>query len=230
MHSTDDLNDGYMGSGQQLRRSVKKHGRDQHKTDVLEFLPDRESLGLREEELITKKLMEDELCMNLATGGQGKVDRPLVTKESTSAKLSEKSKALWTTRREEGYTPPPQSSASIAKRVAKNTGKKRTPAQLANLAQGQQGYYTSVDHEVLKERGQAAARTRVERGSNLGGRPKGTPMSEEQKARQSAATKGKSLSAEHCEALRKPKIRAVCQHCGKETTVGALKRYHAACS
>lgn len=95
MHSTDDLDDGYMGSGQQLRRSIKKHGKGQHKTEVLEFLPDRKTLGEREAELVTRKLMEDKLCMNLTCGGTGAVDRPLVTKESTSKKITEAGLKRW---------------------------------------------------------------------------------------------------------------------------------------
>jgi hypothetical protein len=110
MHSTDDLEDGYMGSGQQLRRSVKKHGRDQHRTEVLEFMPDRKALGEREAVLVTKKLMEDALCMNLTSGGTGAADRPLVTKESTSAKLSATGLKRWerekTTRAESNAVKP----------------------------------------------------------------------------------------------------------------------------
>lgn len=161
MHSTDDLNDGYLGSGQQLRRSVKKYGKEQHKTEVLEFLPDRESLWRREEELVTKKLMEDELCMNLATGGQGKADRPLITPEEVSRKISQKALAMWDKRRAEGYVAPPQTKASIAKRVAKNTGKKRSEEQLANLHAGQAMYYTSADPLTLKERGQKGGASRA---------------------------------------------------------------------
>ncbi len=44
MHSTNDLNDGYQGSGKRLRYSINKHGRKAHTTEILEFLPDRESL------------------------------------------------------------------------------------------------------------------------------------------------------------------------------------------
>lgn len=171
MHSTDDLTDGYMGSGQQLRRSLAKHGKEHHKTEVLEFLPDREALWRREEELVSKKLMEDELCMNLAVGGQGKVDRPLVTPEEVSRKISEKAKAMWAKRKAEGYVSSSQSKVSVEKRAAANTGKRRTQEQLANLRAGQQSYQAAVDPEELKARGQQAASTRLLRGTGRGGRP-----------------------------------------------------------
>jgi hypothetical protein len=229
MHSTDDLNDGYTGSGQLLWKSVKKHGKEAHVCEILEHLPDRKSLSNREEEILSKELRADPLCMNLRSGGTGNYPGT-PTKEETRAKISEVSTAMWAKRREEGYVAPPQSPTSVAKRAAKNTGKTRTPEQLANLAAGQQGYYSTVDPTTLTERAKKAAQTRVERGTNLGGRPKGIAMSDEQKARQSASTKGKSLSAEHKAALKTPKIKASCICCRAETTVGALSRYHSTCT
>lgn len=142
MHSTDDLNDGYMGSGQQLRRSIAKHGKEQHRTEVLELLPDRESLWKREEELVTKKLMEDELCMNLATGGQGKADRPLVTKESTAAKLSVASKRAvrtdeWKARISASHLGKKQNPEVSKRHSEKLKGRKQRPEDVAKRVQGQ---------------------------------------------------------------------------------------------
>ena len=41
MHSTDDLNDGYLGSGTLLRRSLNKYGKENHSIEILEFLNSR---------------------------------------------------------------------------------------------------------------------------------------------------------------------------------------------
>jgi hypothetical protein len=71
MHSTSNLEDGYMGSGTILRHSVRKHGKENHTKDVLEFCESREALVLREIEIITKELLSDGLCMNLKEGGNG---------------------------------------------------------------------------------------------------------------------------------------------------------------
>ena len=68
MHSTDDLNDGYMGSGKKLWQSIKKHGAEQH---MLEHLPSREALRLREAELVNEQVLKDKQCMNLTLGGSG---------------------------------------------------------------------------------------------------------------------------------------------------------------
>lgn len=71
MHSTDDLEDGYFGSGKLITRSIKKHGIERHEKEILEFLESRELLKTREKELITDDIRSDLLCMNIAPGGGG---------------------------------------------------------------------------------------------------------------------------------------------------------------
>lgn len=71
MHSTSNLEDGYIGSGKRLWYSIKKYGRENFKMEILEFLPDRSSLKLREKELVNSDLLKEELCMNLQIGGGG---------------------------------------------------------------------------------------------------------------------------------------------------------------
>lgn len=71
MHSTDTLEDGYLGSGKVLGYSIAKHGRENHKREILEFLQDREALKLREQEVVNEELLNDPLCINLKYGGEG---------------------------------------------------------------------------------------------------------------------------------------------------------------
>ncbi len=71
MHSTDNLEDGYMGGGKRIKNSVKKHGKDAHMKEILEFFEDRESLRQREIQIINEDLLNDPLCMNLQPGGGG---------------------------------------------------------------------------------------------------------------------------------------------------------------
>lgn len=71
MHSTDNLEDGYMGSGKRLKASIKKYGVENHKFEILEFFNSREELALREGELVTMKEVANKECMNLKVGGVG---------------------------------------------------------------------------------------------------------------------------------------------------------------
>jgi len=44
LHSTDNIDDGYFGSGKRLRYSIRKHGKEAHTKEIIEFLPSREEL------------------------------------------------------------------------------------------------------------------------------------------------------------------------------------------
>jgi hypothetical protein len=71
MHSTNDLDDSYYGSGKRLRRSLNKYGEENHVFEVLEHLPSRSELSRREAEIVNLNLLKDPLCMNLKEGGTG---------------------------------------------------------------------------------------------------------------------------------------------------------------
>jgi hypothetical protein len=71
MHSTDNLDDGYLGSGKYLRRSLNKHGIENHNKEIIEFLTNRNSLKERERQIVNEELVHDKLCMNLKLGGEG---------------------------------------------------------------------------------------------------------------------------------------------------------------
>ncbi|AVH85057.1 hypothetical protein RsoM2USA_129 [Ralstonia phage RsoM2USA] len=71
MHSTDDLTDGYLGSGVFLKRSVSKYGNENHKFEILEFCSSRSELKNRESDVVNESLLADPFCMNLKAGGIG---------------------------------------------------------------------------------------------------------------------------------------------------------------
>ena len=71
MHSTDDLDDGYFGSGKRLWHSINYHGKENHVKEILEYLPNRQLLKEREKEIVNKDLIGKDLCMNLVVGGEG---------------------------------------------------------------------------------------------------------------------------------------------------------------
>ncbi len=71
MHSTNNEEDGYMGSGLRLRRSIRKYGIDNHTKEILEYFDSRELLIEAEKKAITEDMIDDNNCMNLVVGGQG---------------------------------------------------------------------------------------------------------------------------------------------------------------
>jgi hypothetical protein len=70
MHSTSNLSDEYLGSGKRLWYSIRKHGRENHVREILEFFPDRKSLKEKEIEFVNAEMLSDPLCMNLCFGGE----------------------------------------------------------------------------------------------------------------------------------------------------------------
>ena len=71
MHSTDDLNDGYIGSGKKLWYSIKKYGKENFKIEYLEFFKNRKLLIEAEKKIVNNELIKDPLCLNLKLGGTG---------------------------------------------------------------------------------------------------------------------------------------------------------------
>lgn len=69
MHSTSTPEDGYIGSGNRLWHSIRKHGKENHIREIIEYLPDRTSLIEREKEIVTSDLIKDAMCMNIVPGG-----------------------------------------------------------------------------------------------------------------------------------------------------------------
>jgi hypothetical protein len=167
MHSTDDLNDKYLGSGLRLQRSIKKYGADQHTREILEDLATREAASEREKELITEEMRADPECLNCGAGGLGAVDRP-PTKEETRQKLSAASKAVvrtpeWCAKiaaSHLGKIPDPE----IGKRHSeKMKGRTSTPEQIAARTAGQlssekfkQRYRTLIVDGITYQNGREA--------------------------------------------------------------------------
>ncbi len=71
VHSTDNLDDGYLGSGTRLKKSIQYHGRKSHEREILEFFGAREDAYNRESEVVNENLLKDPKCLNLSLGGIG---------------------------------------------------------------------------------------------------------------------------------------------------------------
>jgi hypothetical protein len=109
MHSTTNIDDGYMGSGRRLRYSIRYHGKDNHTKEILEFFDTRELLIEAEIEAITPDMLTDKNCMNLKEGGEGgsdfkhvndkglnnKVNQCVLGGHATAKKLEDEDYAKW---------------------------------------------------------------------------------------------------------------------------------------
>lgn len=71
MHSTDNMEDGYLGSGKRLRNSINYYGKENHIKEIIEFCENRDELRKREGEIVNEQLLNDDKCINLRVGGKG---------------------------------------------------------------------------------------------------------------------------------------------------------------
>ena len=71
MHSTDNINDSYLGSGKRLWNSINYYGKENFTKEIVEFCENRVELKKREKEIVNEELLNEKLCMNLQVGGGG---------------------------------------------------------------------------------------------------------------------------------------------------------------
>lgn len=70
-HSTDNLDDGYMGSGKLVSRAISKHGLENFRKDILGFFDTEvEALDV-ERQLVTEEFVSRDDTYNLIPGGHG---------------------------------------------------------------------------------------------------------------------------------------------------------------
>lgn len=83
MHSTNNLEDRYLGSGKYLWYAINKYGKENFHIEILEFFDTREALAEAEKKLVTEFQVKDVNCMNLKLGGRGGFTR----EESDAARV-----------------------------------------------------------------------------------------------------------------------------------------------
>ena len=71
VHSTEDLNDTYLGSGKLLGKAIKKYGEAAFRREILFIFPTAEEAYQKEAELVTEDVVRCSSSYNLKPGGQG---------------------------------------------------------------------------------------------------------------------------------------------------------------
>ena len=71
VHCTDNLNDGYMGSGVRLKYAYKKYGIENFSKEILKFFDNIQEAYEYEAEIVTEDLVHNSECYNIQCGGEG---------------------------------------------------------------------------------------------------------------------------------------------------------------
>jgi hypothetical protein len=69
VHSTNNLEDKYFGSGVNLSKNIKKYGKNNFVKENIEYFPSRKELMIAEKNLVTMDMLKDKNCLNVIVGG-----------------------------------------------------------------------------------------------------------------------------------------------------------------
>jgi len=70
-HSTDNINDGYLGSGKLLLKAINKYGRENFNKEILTYCESSEDAFELEELVVNQDEVENRMCYNVKVGGRG---------------------------------------------------------------------------------------------------------------------------------------------------------------
>jgi hypothetical protein len=90
VHKSNDIDDGYMGSGALIQLAIKKYGIENFTKTILEYFDDSKSMFLKEYEIVDIEFVSRRDTYNLAIGGCG--GSMLQNRRSFSGKHSDQSR------------------------------------------------------------------------------------------------------------------------------------------
>jgi len=119
-HQTDNLSDGYLGSGKLLTRAIKKYGVNNFSFEVLHFAETKLDMFALERRLVTEDVVKDPMSYNLKVGGSG--GNPSIVGAFTGKKHSPETKDK-ISRANKGR----EVSDQVRKKLSENNWAKRDP-------------------------------------------------------------------------------------------------------
>lgn len=138
-HQTDNINDGYLGSGKHLRYAIKKYGIDNFKFEILYSVLSKEKMFELERNIVNKDLVNDPQSYNLKIGGSG--GNPGIVGAFLGRKHSEETKQKIRDKRALQIV-----SAETRKKMSANSAMKNNPALRKKVSDTLTGRICSNEH------------------------------------------------------------------------------------
>lgn len=234
VHSTNDLNDGYMGSGTILKKAKEKWGIKNFKMDILKFFDSTEEMLAAERDIVNPEFRDRKDTYNIAVGG-GSGNTGMYDDYHRSMKLSESLSGRASMMDKHGNVV--KVSCDDDYDTLELVGITKGHGVYKNVITGE-NIYTTTDDERIKSgelRGVTIGMVSVkdENGNTfsvrkdderyltgkLVGVTKGCKQTKESNLKRSIATKG----------IPRPQEKYKCPICGKITTKVNLRRWHIDC-
>lgn len=205
VHSTNNLDDGYIGSGKLLGNAVKKYGKSNFTKDIICYFNNASEAYEYEAEIVNEYAVKDPMCYNIKEGGKGGLKgfhlsdetKQKISEHSASkrpevkAKISEASKNMSKEIREkirQSNIGRKRSKETCEKISKANTGKKRTDEQ-RNRMKGHSHKHTEATKKYISECSKKMWETRDH------------TLSDETKQKLSEVHKGKKMHLNTAKAL-----------------------------
>jgi len=135
-HITDNLDDGYIGSGVALSNAIKKYGRDNFTRVILCYGDSQEDLNELEELAVDMSVVNDPMSYNLMTGGGSCGKRG----KETRKKMSEANKNRSPESRQKMSEANKNRSPEIYKKISEsNKGKVMSPGARQKISEAKKG-------------------------------------------------------------------------------------------
>ena len=195
-HSTDNLDDGYMGSGILIRKAEKKYGKENFTKEYLAFCDTEEKLNWFEKFYI-KKYKAREVGYNLTNGGDGHLG--FIMTEETKQKLSEANKGKTLSEETKQKLRKPKTEETKQKLSEAKKGKTFSEEHKQKLSEAKKGKTLSEEHK--RKLSEVTKKRLVEKGVPF----KGKHHSLESRQKISDAMKGKTFSEEHKQKISEAK-------------------------
>jgi len=224
IHQTENIDDGYMGSGLHFLRAVKKYGKENFKREILEFASSYDELLEKERILVNEDWVKDNSNYNLKTGGQ------------SNGFLSEESKKKISTTLKQKYANGEIIPRTTAPYIATDEQKKQISETLKQKYANGEIISKTLNKEPWNK-GKKGVQVAWNKGITIG------PLSDEEKEKRSISLKKyfethdhpskgkepwnkglKGVQVAWNKGLKQEKIQ--CPHCNKMVDVGNGKRWH----
>ncbi len=220
MHSTYNINDGYLGSGLLLLKSVQKYGVKNHVKEILAYYSSREELAHHEARLITEEILSDPLCMNLKKGGTGGGQKGIIRSHHTREKMKEARAKL----QANGWKMPQEAILRIKEKRQHQQVSLETRHKMSLARKGKKLKPFTISHrQKLSEARRkriTSEETKAKISESLKNNPKnkGWQLNEVSREKQKEAVR-QALTG-------KPKEIVTCPHCCKQGGKAAMTRFH----
>lgn len=134
-HITDNLDDGYMGSGTAIRRAVKKYGIENFTKEILFDVYGEDMMNFLEEAIVDEAFVARKDTYNMTLGGRGRTH--VEHSEETRRKLSEANKG-------KHHSEESKKKMSEAKKGFRHS--EETKKKMSNAQSGHPGYTKGKHH------------------------------------------------------------------------------------